>query len=216
MQTRRFVVALVALLVAAPALAIETPEFTVGAGYHMLGQTDASYDFPVGGYQTGTLNIRDSVAYTGALAIPLKAQSGARFEARYTYQPTRVQFETTQDTDLFDMDVHTLVGGFFMDKVGAGSTVVPYGGISLGATMYDPDADYSSETLFTLTATAGVTKYTSEKMGLTMRADLIMPIDWNGGTVWVGTGGSGVGLGGTSYFTQIALSAGLTFRLGGK
>lgn len=216
MRMRHFLVALASVLVAAPAFAIETPELTVGAGYHMLGQTDATYDFPVVGMQSGTLNIRDSVAYTGALAIPLKAQSGARFEARYTYQPTLVQFETTEDTDLFDLDVHTLVGGFFMDKVSAGSTVVPYGGISLGATMYDPDGDYDSETMFTLTATAGVTKYTSEKMGLTMRADLIMPIDWSGGTVWVGTGGSGVGLGGTSYFTQIALSAGLTFRLGGK
>ena len=216
MRARKILVALVATLVAVPGFAIETPELTVGAGYHMLGQTDASYDFPIGGMQYGTLNIRDSVAYTAAIAVPLKSQSGARFEVRYSYQPTLVQFETTQDTDLFDMDVHTLVGGFFMDKVGPGSTVVPYGGISLGATMYDPDADYASETLFTFTATAGVTKYTSEKMGLTMRADLLMPIDWSGGSVWVGTGGGGVGLAGTSYFTQIALSAGLTFRLGGK
>jgi hypothetical protein len=216
MNARHGIILLACVLFAVPASAITTPELTVGAGYHMLGQMDATVDFPIVGLQYGTLNIRDSVAYTAAFDMPLKAQSGVRLELRYCYQPTRIQFESGQDYDLFDMTVHTAVAGIFTDKAPAGATVVPYGGISLGCTWYDPDADVSSESLFTVTATLGATKYFNEKMGLTFRADLLMPINWGGAGIFVGTGGADVSLGGTASMAQIGLSAGLTYKLGGK
>jgi len=101
-----------------------------------------------------------------------------------------------------------------MERAPAGSTVVPFGGIGLGATWYAPDADREGETLFTTTATVGVTKYVNEKLGLTMRADLLMPIDWSGGAMWIGPGGANISLAGTSYLAQIGLGAGLTYRFG--
>jgi len=215
MNVRLCLVALCLSLVAAPALALETPELTVGAGFHMLGQFDAAVDLPVVGLEYGTINIRDSAAYTATLSIPLQARQGGRIELRYSYQPTRLQFESGgQDTDLFDLDVHTGVVGFFMERAPAGSTVVPFGGIGLGATWYAPDADREGETLFTTTATVGVTKYVNEKLGLTMRADLLMPIDWSGGAMWIGPGGANISLAGTSYLAQIGLGAGLTYRFG--
>ncbi len=217
MNARFGLTLLACLLFAVPAAAIKTPELTVGAGYHMLGQMDAAVDLPVAGIQYGTLNIRDSVAYTAALDVPLKAQQGVRLELRYCYQPTRLQFESGQDTDLFDLNVQTAVAGIFTDKAPAGATMVPYGGVSLGCTWYSPDVDtYSSETLFTVTATLGATKYVNEKMGLTFRADLLMPINWGGAGIFVGTGGADISLGGTASMTQIGLSAGLTYKLGGK
>ena len=215
MNVRYGLVLLACLLFAVPAAAITTPELTVGAGYHMLGQMDAAVDFPIVGLQYGTLNIRDSVAYTAALAVPLQAQQGVRIEVRYCYQPTRLQFESGQDNDLFDLDVHTAVAGIFTDRAPAGATVVPYGGISLGCTWYAPAVDdVSSETLFTATATLGATKYVNAKMGLTFRADLLMPINWSGAGIFVGTGGADVSLGGTASMAQIGLSAGLTYKLG--
>ena len=111
--------------------------------------------------------------------------------------------------------MHTAVAGIFTDKAPAGATVVPYGGVSLGATWYAPDADVSTETLFTVTATLGATKYVSDKMGVTFRADLLMPINWGGAGIFVGTGGADISLGGTASMAQIGLSAGLTYKLGG-
>jgi hypothetical protein len=218
-KTRSAFALLACVLLAVPVAALETPELTVGAGYHMLGQMDASVTFPALGYplsgtQYGTINIRDSIAYTAALDIPLRAYQGGRIELRYCYQPTLLQFESGQDYDLFDLAVHTAVAGIFTDRAPAGSAVVPYGGVSFGCTWYDADADYDTETLFTATATLGATKYVNEKMGLTMRADLLMPINWAGGSMWVGTGGVDVGVGGTASMAQIALSLGLTYKLG--
>ncbi len=127
-----------------------------------------------------------------------------------------MQFESGDDYDLFDLDVHTAVAGVFVDKAPAGATMIPYGGVSLGCTWYVPAEVYSSETLFTVTATLGGTKYISEKMGLTFRADLLMPINWSGGSVFAGSGGAQVSLGGTASMSQIGLAAGLTYKLGGK
>lgn len=214
MNVVRVFVAICISLVAAPALAMDTPELTVGAGMHMLGQTDAAVDFPLTGIQYGIINIRDSAAYTAALDIPLKANQGGRLELRYSYQPTRLQFESGTDYELFDLDVHTMLAGIFMERAPANSTVLPYAGVSFGATLYDPDTDREGETRFTAALTLGVTKYVSEKMGLTLRADFLMPIDWGGGGMWVGTGGATVSLGGTSYLAQIGLGVGLTYRLG--
>lgn len=52
MNAPRTLVVLCALLVAAPALALERPELTVGAGFHMLGSMDAAVDNPVTGLGT--------------------------------------------------------------------------------------------------------------------------------------------------------------------
>jgi hypothetical protein len=214
MNAVRGIVAICGIVVAVPALAMDSAELTVGAGMHLLGEIDAAVDIPLVGIQYGTIDIRDSAAYTAILDLPLRSSQGARLELRYSYQPTRLMFESSPDYDLFDLDVHTLLAGIFMERAPANSTVVPYAGFSLGATLYDPDTDREGETRFTGAVTLGVTKYVSEKMGLTMRADFLMPIDWGGGGMWVGSSGATVTLGGTSYMAQIGLGAALTYRLG--
>lgn len=152
---------------------------------------------------------------TTALTFPLKSTPGGRVELRYLYQPTTLSFESGQDYDLFDLDVHTMLLDFLIERAPAGSVVVPFAGLGLGATLYDPSGNRDSETRFTVALNLGVTKYVSEKMGLTFRSDFLMPIDWAGGSVWAGSGGASVSLGGTSYMMQIGLGAGLTYRFGG-
>jgi hypothetical protein len=75
------------------------------------------------------------------------------------------------------------------------SDAVPFFGMSAGWSTFNPDrAIYDSTTKFTLGVSGGLKYFFTDRIGLRMQAQLLMPIQWGG--VYVGPGGSGVTAGG--------------------
>jgi len=213
--------ALVFLVLAAlPAAAQPGPELTLSGGFQMLGSTGGTltvppgYDVPEGRY-SGDINIRDSVVYAATLDVPLAARPGTRLQLLYSLQPTRLQFKSNLTYELGDVTVHYFQVGGLVEKAAPGADLVPFGGFLVGAVYYDIASNrWEDEWKFAATLTLGATKFVSPKVGLRLRGDLLLPIDFGGAGFYFGTGGASVGVGGTSLFTQLTFSGGVTIRLG--
>ena len=88
--------------------------------------------------------------------------------------------------------------------------LVPFAGMSAGWASFNPDEpEYSTNTRFSLGATGGLKYFFSDHVGIRMQAQLLMPIEWGG--VYLGTGGSGVSVGGT--LVQLNFSGGLVLAI---
>jgi len=88
---------------------------------------------------------------------------------------------------------------------------IPFAGMSAGWSTFNPENNvYSSDTKFTIGATGGVKFFFSDHIGFRLQTQLLMPIEWGG--VYIGTGGSGVSVGGS--ILQLNFSGGLIFAFG--
>jgi hypothetical protein len=101
--------------------------------------------------------------------------------------------------------------------------VEPFALFTLGATRfafkgnsqeYPETAGYGDIWKFSITFGLGAKVWISDVVGLRFQGRVLMPMTWGGGGFWCGTGGCGVGLGGTSVMPQFDLGVGLAFRLG--
>jgi hypothetical protein len=90
-----------------------------------------------------------------------------------------------------------------------------FGTIDMGVAWSNPDnsLDIESATKFAIGARLGVRVKTSEKLSLRLHAQLFSPVQWAGGGVFFGTGGSGAGVTTGSTIWQFNLGGSLNFRL---
>jgi hypothetical protein len=96
----------------------------------------------------------------------------------------------------------------------------PFGGLILGWTTINPDdpdnPQRSNLTKFTVGLKGGLKFFISDRIGLFVRARLLLPVQWSGGGIWFGGGGSGVSLSaGTSIVTG-DVGGGIIISLGSK
>jgi hypothetical protein len=96
---------------------------------------------------------------------------------------------------------------------------------SLGATLFAPsnvnfeDRDgnvitrLEDDWRFSIAFGGGIKKYISDRVGLRLQLRILMPIYWAGGSLWVGTGGVGYGLGAGTALVQGDATVGLIIRL---
>lgn len=88
----------------------------------------------------------------------------------------------------------------------------PYFGLSAGWATFNPDdKSYNSNTKFEMGISGGLKYFFSDHIGIRLQSQLLMPIEWGG--VYVGSGGSGVQVGGT--LLQLNFTGGLIFAFGG-
>lgn len=116
----------------------------------------------------------------------------------------------------FEGDVginYALVGGTrykpFNEKVAG------FGSFDMGVAWMNPSSslESSSVTKFALGGRLGVRISTSERVSLRLHAQLLSPVQWAGGGVYFGTGGSGAGVSTGSTIYQFNLGGSLNFKL---
>ncbi|MCK7528585.1 MAG: hypothetical protein MZV64_69045 [Ignavibacteriales bacterium] len=77
--------------------------------------------------------------------------------------------------------------------------------------MFNPKGDeYGDEWRFSIALGGGVKVYLSDKVGLRFQGRLLIPMQFEGGSVYVGTGGAGVAVGAYTAFVQGDFSGGLS------
>ncbi len=124
----------------------------------------------------------------------------------------------SEKSPTLDMNVNwILTGGMRSERVN--EKVEAYGGFLFGVAILDvhnPENQQSnSATKFGWGLKAGCNIWVSEKVGIKLQAQLLSAVQAAGGSLYVGTGGTGGAVTGYSSMLQFSLGGGLCFRLRG-
>lgn len=177
-------------------------EITPQYGY----QVGAKYNY-YGGY----LKLKSSDQY--GLTFGVNATDDVTVEFMWAQQNTEIRIQDfqffPQETELTDVVVnHYQIGAIHMFGYGDAR---PYAGLSAGWSTFKPEENlYNDTTTFTLGISGGLKYFFTERIGVRIQSQLLMPISWGG--VYVGGGGGGVTAGGS--ILQLNFSAGLIIGLG--
>lgn len=187
-------------------------EFSILAGYQMLGSVQV-YNYNYNGYQNvdGDLDIKDAVYYSAALGFNVSRETFA--ELQYIYQPTSVTFDpytTGFQNQSFDADVHYILGtGYYVkqfSRTGSG-----YFGLSIGAAGLAPQNNLDPAWRFAFGLTVGLKFLLSKNIGIKIQSQGLFPIQWAGGSLYVGSGGAGYGLSAGTSIVQINVGGGFYY-----
>jgi len=177
-------------------------EITPQYGY----QVGAKYNY-YGGY----IKLKSSDQY--GLTFGINATDDISVEFMWAQQNTDIRIKDfqfyPQETTLTDVVVnHYQIGAIHMFGY---SDARPFAGLSAGWSSFNPDLDrYDGTTTFTLGITGGLKYFFTDRIGIRIQSQLLMPVSWGG--VYVGGGGSGVTAGGS--ILQLNFSGGLIIGLG--
>jgi hypothetical protein len=90
-----------------------------------------------------------------------------------------------------------------------------FGTVDAGVAWTNPDESLNSEsvTKFAIGGRLGVRIAASEKVSIRLHGQVFSPVQWAGGGVYFGTGGSGAGVSTSSTIWQFNLGGSLNYRL---
>jgi len=177
-----------------------------------------------GSFETveGEIMVQDGVQYGGIINVPVSSHAYAEFtyaflSSRATFSPYYVGKPSTLDGLDIGLNVHYFQLGMIqqMDK----GRMKPFVGFAMGAVLFHPkEARYNEFTLqdtwrFAVSMSGGVKIWLSDMVALRLQGRLFLPIYFNEGGLWVGTGGVSVGVSGGIPIVQGDLGAGLTITL---
>ncbi len=176
-----------------------TPQF----GY----QIGSKYNF-----YNGYVKLTGSEQYGITLDVDINGH-GTQLELFWVYQDSEVRildyFLSPYETFITNITAnHFQIGAIqnFQD-----GDFRPFAGLSGGFTIFDPDDSfYSSSTKFTLGFSGGIKYFFTDRIGIRLQSQLLMPIEWGG--VYISSGGGGVTTGGS--ILQLNFSGGLIFAFG--
>ncbi len=162
----------------------------------------------------GEARVEDGFTYGGALTIapsPFNAIeiSYYRYETDATAQSSYSGFEFVSTPVAVN---YMLIGGQRLFPVN--DKVTPFTGFNLGAGwLGSGDDSFSTITKFALGFDAGVKIMASEKIGIRLQTNFNFPITSGGGSMYWGSGGSGVGLTGYVPIWSFGFNGGLIFKI---
>ncbi len=183
---------------APPQVALQPPpqprlQVAAFTGWQVNGDIDGVY---------GKLKVDDAQSF--GLSLWTQVRPGTKLELLWIYSKTTAQYDsyglTYPSTKPFDVDTHYFqLGG--VQSVRRGK-VEPFFGATLGAVWYAPDNIQSATGLtsysagdtwrFAVTLGGGLNVFLSESLAIRGYARMLVPMYFNGGSVYVGTGGSGL------------------------
>lgn len=213
---RLFCVAFIALLFLAPIVsqAQANVELSPFAGY-MFGGSLKLYE--------GKLKVDDAANY--GVALDVKIAHDTQIELLWTQMNTRGQFNAYRGfedlgTNKFDLNVGYIQIGS-VRELDYGK-VNPFGVFTLGATYFIPgqvsfldgsSTNVSDEWKFSVTLGAGAKIWVTEKVGIRLQGNLMLPMFWGGAGFSIGTGGSGFSVNAGTSMVQGSFTGGLIFAL---
>jgi hypothetical protein len=185
-------------------------EITPFGGY-LLGGSVKFYE--------GKFKVEDAACYGGMLAV--QVSSGNFVEISYTGMTTQGNWKPYNDYEVsipegtVDMAVNHIQIGSVNELPLDNEAVRPYGTLSLGTTYFNiKDDDADDEWLFSVAAGLGLKYFFNERVGIRLQARLILPVIYNGGGFYLGTGGSGMYVSTTAPIVQGDFTGGLIIALG--
>ena len=185
-------------------------ELTPFGGY-LLGGSIQFYE--------GKFKIKDSGCYGGMLAI--EASRGNFIELSYTGMNTEGSWQpySSYSFEHPDTTVVMAVNHFQIGSVNElhldNEAIRPYGTLTLGSTWFNLKEENSNDKwLFSLAAGIGLKYFFNERVGIRLQARMILPLLYNGGSFYIGAGGSGVYVSSTSAIVQGDFTGGLIIALG--
>ncbi len=185
-----------------------------GTAYAQKVEITPQYGYQVGAkynYYGGYLKLKSSDQY--GLTFGINATDDVTIEFMWAQQNSDVRIKdfqfAPQETELTDVVVnHYQIGAIHMFGY---SEARPFIGLSAGWSTFNPDLNlYDGTTTFTLGVSGGLKYFFTDRIGIRIQSQLLMPVGWGG--VYVGGGGGGVTAGGS--ILQLNFSGGLIIGLG--
>lgn len=169
---------------------------------------------PIGGFQFGgKMDVRDGelkVEESGNYGIILDYRLGANAQIEFYWlrQDSEIKLKEFFGVERFKAAVEYwqigILRTFKLDKV------TPFSGFTFGLVNLRPkNVDLSNEIRFAVALKGGVKYFFSEKVGLRLQAELLLPIQWVGASLFCGTGGCSTGASAGTTILQGALNGGI-------
>ncbi len=172
-----------------------SPRFQIGAftGWQVNGDVDGIY---------GKLRVDDAQSF--GVSLWTAVRPGTKLELLWIYSATEAQYDSYtlsySSTKKFGLATNYFqIGG--VQSVRRGK-IEPFAGATLGAAWYAPDNIESQNGLtsyhagdtwrFAVTIGGGLNVFLTESLAIRGYARMLMPMFFNGGSMYVGTGGSGL------------------------
>lgn len=177
--------------------------------------------FGLAGYQIngdvtvakGELQFDDGMSYGLGIDIPVDRFMQAEISWSMASSNVSLNQYLGSNVTLTDLYIHTFQAGALIEP-NKGKKVSPFGLLSLGATLFTPtDGKYDDEWRFSIALGGGVKVDLSDKVGLRFQGRLLIPMVFEGTSVYFGTGGAGVAVGAYTAFVEGDFSGGIFFRL---
>ena len=185
-------------------------EITPFGGY-LLGGSIKFYE--------GKFKIEDAACYGGMMAVQVR--NGNFIEFSYTGMTTMgdwrpySSYANDHPAGNVDMAVNHFQIGSLNEFPLNNDAIRPYGTVSLGTTWFNiKDDDADDEWLFSVAAGLGMKYFFNEKIGIRIQARILLPVVYNGGGFYIGTGGSGMYVSSTAPIVQGDFTGGLIIALG--
>jgi opacity protein-like surface antigen len=185
-------------------------DVTAFAGYQLNGDVSTT---------GGNLNIGDSPAYGGILDF--RVHRFAAIELMYEYtKPTAqfISFGAFSSSRPFDVASHYFqIGGTSVQHAGP---LEPFFGFTIGGALYVPGTitlanggtlNAQDTWRFATTLALGTKIWVSDNVGIRLEGRMLMPLVFNGGGFYFGTGGAGLTTSAGIPSLQFAFTGGLVF-----
>jgi hypothetical protein len=176
---------------------------------------------PLIGYETGAyvntqlgrIHAIGGMDFGGSMNINM---GGGRWaELSFTQLNTSMDYEAGLTTNkLSDLIIDYYSIGV-LQEMKPDAKVTPYGLFTLGLVNYNPSSNtYRNENKMHISIAGGIKLNPSEKVGLRLQARLLLPIYYEGGYIFAGSGGTGYGVTGGVRGVQGDFTAQLVLKFG--
>ncbi len=184
-------------------------------GYQFPAGVDVSYnDGSSGFYQPARLRIKGNGNYGLGLHFLLPFED-ISISASFTNMNSELTIDPASEpeTKLFDASQEYWMFGI-MKEVDM-DQLRPFGGLVLGWTTIRPkESNYGNATKFSVGLEGGVKYFFNDVVGIMVHARLLLPVQWVGAGLTIGTGGTGAGLTTGSSIIQGDIGGGLVIAFG--
>jgi len=167
----------------------------------------------------GKLNVNDAPVFGASIIVPdIKYSTDLEFS--YFRSGSTAGFRAYPGFNLNDQTADVASNYLQLgaiSKMPVSEKVLPFFSYSAGATWFS-SPDFAAVWRFSVTLGGGAEFFITDKIGILVRARLLLPMNFAGIGGWcgIGTGGSGCGLSANGYsvITQGDFTGGLIFKLG--
>ncbi len=205
MKATNFTLALVIFFLSAFVCQVKAQNEIFGlAGYLLNGDVTVA---------EGDLSFDDGFTYGLGIDIPVDRMMSA--EINWSMSSSKITlYEYLGPTrEISDINIHHFQAGALIEPE-KNKKVSPFGLLTLGAALYSPvESNIDDEWRFSVALGGGFKVNISDKVGLRFQGRLIIPMQFAGGSVYVGTGGAGVSVGTWTTFVEGDFMGGLYVRL---
>ncbi len=182
-------------------------EITPFVGY-MFGETiQTSY---------GDIRLDDNVQYGGMLSLVTRF-----FDVDFLYsrEDTKAEMRGLYNYPIdygYLNDVNLSISYFQVGAtkhIRANERIAPFAGVNIGACLMSPKETFDDVWRFSVGAHLGTKIYLTERIGIRLQGQMLIPVQSEGLFFSVGTNGAGAGIDFESTIFQFAVNAGVIIRL---